>query len=175
MIMKSVILSSICFILLLNVSVTAQSQADKMKRPSPPAETRATIDSADVAIFYSSPSVKGRQIWGGLVPYNKVWRTGANEATVFETNKELTIQGQKLAPGKYALFTIPGETEWTVIFNSVWDQWGAFKYDQSRDVLRVNVSPKKSAAFNERMKFEISDNSIVLLWENLQLILPVKA
>jgi hypothetical protein len=78
------------------------------------------------------------------VPYGKVWRTGANEATIFETTGDLVINGQKLPAGKYGLFTVPGEKEWTIIFNSVWDQWGAFKYDASRDVLRIKANAVKS-------------------------------
>jgi len=143
-------------------------QEDKSTRPSPPAEAHATIGDRAVSINYSSPAVKGRTIWGDLVPYSKVWRTGANEATIFETSGDLVINGQKLPAGKYGLFTIPGEKEWTIIFNSVWDQWGAFKYDATKDVLRVNVNAAKSEMFNERMKFEINDHVITLLWENLK-------
>ena len=91
-------------------------------------------------------------IWGDLVPYGKVWRTGANEATTFETDKDIMIKEQKLPAGKYALFTIPGETEWTWIFNSVWDQWGAYKYDESKDVLRVKSTPESSSVFHEQLK-----------------------
>lgn len=166
--MKSILLGSIlsCFIALPFCKVSGQE--DKTTRPSPPAEVSAKLGDYSVSIHYSSPAVKGRQIWGSLVPYGKVWRTGANEATVFETSGPLTIQGQNLPAGKYALFTIPGESQWTIIFNSVWDQWGAFKYDQAKDVLRVNVSPERAASFNERMKFEISDHVVSLLWENLK-------
>jgi len=173
--MKSVILLIISCFFLSNIAVYGQSNIDKLKRPSPPAEVKAKIDNADISINYSSPAVKGRQIWGGLVPYGKIWRTGANEATAFETSQNILINGQELPAGKYALFTIPGETQWTFVFNSVWDQWGSFKYDQAKDVLRVDVAPKTSSTFNERMKFEVSDNNVVLLWENLQIILPVKA
>jgi hypothetical protein len=111
--------------------------------------------------------VKGRTIWGDLVPYGKVWRTGANEATTIETNKDIMIQGQKLPAGKYALFTIPGETEWTWIFNSVWDQWGAYKYDGSKDVLRITTKPQKSPVFHEQLRFDITNEKISLAWENL--------
>ena len=78
------------------------------------------------------------------------------------------MEGQALKAGKYSLFFIPGEKEWTVIVNSVWDQWGAFKYDASKDVLRIKANPVKSEAFNERMKFEISDHVVTLLWEDLK-------
>jgi hypothetical protein len=157
---------SILFIVLISFPLCAQG--DKTLRPSPPTEVHGIVDGAKVDIYYSTPSVKGREIWGGLVPYNKVWRTGANEATVFETNKDLTVNGQKLPSGKYGLFTIPGEKEWTFIFNSVWDQWGAFKYDAKKDVLRITTTPEKSPSFHERLIFEVKDNKVVLSWENLQ-------
>jgi hypothetical protein len=144
------------------------AQEDKMTRPSPPVYVEVTINGKTVSIHFSSPAVKGRTIWGGLVPYGKVWRTGANEATVFETSGDLTIQGKTLPAGKYGFFTIPGENEWTIIFNSEWDQWGAYKYDESKDVLRITAKPEKSAAFNERLKVDISDHIVTLLWENLQ-------
>lgn len=171
--MKTTFVSIVCILSLMCFYSGLQAQEDKSKRPSPPVELRGTIDSADIAVFYSSPAVKGRLIWGELVPYGKVWRTGANEATIFETNKTLLIQDQMLPPGKYALFTIPGENEWTVIFNSEWNQWGAFKYDKAKDIFRIKVPVEKSAAFNERMKFEIIDNNIVLFWEKLQVGFPV--
>ena len=131
------------------------------------------IDGSDIVVNYSSPAVKGRMIWGGLVPYGKVWRTGANEATVFETSKDIVLSGQTLPAGKYALFTIPAENEWTVIFNSEWNQWGAFKYNKEKDVLRLNVRPDKSTSFNERLKFEVIDDEVVMYWENLKVGFPV--
>lgn len=151
-----------------------QAQDNLATRPSPPAVVRGAIGDAAVVINYSQPAVKDRIIWGELVPYGKVWRTGANEATVFETNQDLMIAGQKLPAGKYGLFTIPGENEWTLIFNEVWDQWGAYKYDAEKDVLRVTAIPSKSPTFNERLVFEVSDGNVVLRWEHLQLIVPVK-
>ena len=171
--MKNTIASIICFLMISGLSTISNAQEDKTKRPSPPAEVKGIIDSADIAIYYSSPAVKGRIIWGELVPYGKVWRTGANEATIFETNRDIVIMGQALPPGKYALFTIPGEQEWTFIFNSEWNQWGAFKYDDKKDVLRIKVPVAKSPTFNERMKFEIIDDGVVLFWENLQVGFPV--
>ena len=151
-----------------------QAQEDKMMRPSPPAEATATISDKTVTIHYSSPAVKGRTIWGELVPYGKVWRTGANEATVFETSGDLEVNGQKLPAGKYSLFTIPGKESWTVIFNSVYDQWGAFRYDPAFDVLRINVTPVQSGAYNERLKFDIKDHVVSLLWENMKVSFVVK-
>jgi hypothetical protein len=148
-------------------AAVANSQADKSTRPSPPMEIKDTLLGAVVIIDYSAPSVKGRTIWGDLVPYGKVWRTGANEATTFETDKDIILQGQKLPAGKYALFTIPGEREWTWIFNSVWDQWGAFKYDEAKDVLRIKSTPQPSPVFHEQLRFEIEGDQVVLYWDNL--------
>jgi hypothetical protein len=172
--MKSLFFVSFLFCLVTLPFTKVSGQEDKSTRPSPPAEVHAKIGDNTVSINYSSPSVKGRTIWGDLVPYGKVWRTGANEATIFETSGELNFNGQKLPAGKYGLFTIPGEKEWTIIFNSVWDQWGAFKYDASKDVLRLKANPAKSDAFNERMKFEINDHVISLLWENLKVSFMTK-
>ncbi|MEO6133257.1 MAG: DUF2911 domain-containing protein [Saprospiraceae bacterium] len=165
--MKTTSMPIASFLLLLLFSAPSSAQGDKTLRPSPPAEISAWIDSAKVTINYSSPAVKKRDIWGGLVPYNQVWRTGANEATTFETTRDVMINGQKLKAGKYGLFTIPGEKSWTVIFNSVWDQWGAFKYDASKDVLRTNAPADHSPKFHERMLFDIIGHDVILSWENL--------
>ena len=166
--MKNPVIAFVLSLLLFSSPLIGQANMDKAKRPSPPVQVTGKIDSADVSIYYSSPAVKGRQIWGALVPYGKIWRTGANEATVLETNSPILIGDQILSPGKYALFTIPGEKEWIIVLNSVWDQWGAFKYDSSKDVLRITSKPEISPVFNERLKFEIVDNSIALYWDNVK-------
>src|ERR1051325_8668319 len=142
------------------VTTLLWSQEDKSKRASPPATATGTVNGATITIDYSSPAVKGRKIWGGLVPYDKVWRAGANEATLFATSKDIMVEGKKLPAGKYSLYAIPGEKDWVIIFNSKTGQWGV-KDDEStteepaNDVLRVTVHPEKSPAFNERMKFVI--------------------
>ncbi|NBA89037.1 DUF2911 domain-containing protein [Emticicia sp. CRIBPO] len=141
---------------------------------SPKAEAKGKIGGANVTIKYSSPFVKGRKIWGELVPYGKVWRAGADNATTFETDKAITVEGKTLAAGKYGFFVIPAEGEWTVIFNSVPDQWGAFKYDQSKDVLRVNVKPKKAASSAESLAYHVSDKGFDLAWENVVVPVSVK-
>lgn len=145
-----------------------------MKRVSPAAKAEATINGAKVVISYSQPAVKSRKIWNGLVPFNKVWRTGANEATTFEVSKDVKIQGKKLAKGKYALFTIPGEKEWTIIFNSQAKQWGAYDYDSSKDVLRVKAQPQMTNQNQERMTFAITGNNVKFSWEKLALTFKVK-
>jgi hypothetical protein len=122
----------------------------------------------DIVIEYGRPKVNDREIWGGLVPYDKVWRTGADEATTISFGKDVLIEGQKLAAGKYGLFTIPGKEKWTIIFNKVPEQWGAFKYDESQDALRVEVKPETNEMVEE-MTFTISPPNVVLEWEKLKI------
>jgi hypothetical protein len=123
----------------------AKMPEDKSKRPSPPAVVKTTVRGTDVTIDYSRPSLKGREAFGEkspLAPNGEVWRTGANEATTFTVSKDVKIEGQALPAGTYSLFTIPGPSEWTVIFNKTAKQWGAYDYKAADDVLRVKVKPK---------------------------------
>ena len=156
------------------------AQGDKSKRPSPPATATGTIDGATITIDYSSPGVKGRKIWGELVPYDKVWRTGANEATIFQTDKDIKVEGKTLKAGKYSLYTIPGKDDWVFIFNSQTGQWGikdeagTTTEDPAKDVLRVTVKSEKSETFNEKMKFVVGENGFALEWENLKVPVSVK-
>jgi hypothetical protein len=148
-------------------------------RPSPPATATGKVNGATIKINYSSPSVKGRQIWGSLVPYDKVWRAGANEATIFETDKDIMVEGKALHAGKYSLYAIPGEKEWTIIFNSETGQWGikqggATTEDPAKDVLRVAVKPGKSSSANERLIYKVDSKGFALLWENVQVPVSVK-
>lgn len=164
-------------LLLLTVSTYAQKE-DKSKRVSPPAETSVTTtDGVQITINYSSPNVKGREIWGPLVEFDKVWRTGANEATTFEVNKDVTVDGNKLPKGKYALFTVvPKEgNEVTVILNKEANQWGAFKYKQSEDAVRFKVKSTKASDVQEALKFEIEKSGKVnFAWEKLRFSFNVK-
>src|SRR5205085_4953821 len=126
----------------------------------------------DVTITYSRPGVKGRVIWGELVPYDKVWRTGANEATTIAFSEDVKINGQALPAGTYSLHTIPGKDMWTIIFNKQAEQWGSFKYDQSKDALRVQVKPQ-DGPMQEWMMFSfpnVNANSatVELAWEKLR-------
>jgi hypothetical protein len=141
---------------------------------SPRDSASGKIGKANVVINYGSPSVKGRTIWGDLVPFGKVWRTGANEATTFTTDQPLEVEGKTLPAGKYAFFAIPNENEWVIIFNKEAKQWGAFKYKEKDDALRVNVKPKKSSGMNERLVYKINPNGISLLWENLEVPVSMK-
>jgi hypothetical protein len=140
-------------------------------RPSPRASVSQVFGVTELTIDYSRPAVRGREIWGGLVPWDKVWRTGANEATTFTVSDDVKVEGKALPAGKYAFFTIPRKDHWTLIFNKVNDQWGAFDYDEKQDVLRVDVKPVQSG-MQERMEFlidEFDDTSadVVLRWENV--------
>ena len=167
------------FAMFLTSVVSAQTE-DKSKRASPPATaTGQVMGGATITIDYSSPAVKGRKIWGGLVPYDQVWRAGANEATLFETDKDIKVEGKELPAGKYSLYAIPGEEQWVIIFNSKTGQWGvkndeSTSEDPSSDVLRVTVKPVKSAEFNERMKFVVDSKGFALEWENLSVPVSVE-
>jgi hypothetical protein len=136
------------------------------KPASPKAEANGTIGGANIKIVYSAPSARGRKIMGGLVPYGEVWRTGANEATTIEFDKAVKIEGKDLAAGKYELFTIPGEKEWTIIFQKASKQWGAFSYKQANDVLRVTAKPTKTKEFVETFNISVGKDAVELKWEN---------
>lgn len=159
----------ITFILLLTAA-SAFAQV-KIPRVSPSATLTQTVGLTDITIKYNRPGVKGRTIWGDLVPFDKVWRTGANEATTIAFSEDVMINGQKLARGTYSLHTIPGRDEWTVIFNSVVDQWGSYSYDEAKDALRVKVKPEASS-HTEWMSFDVPEMTtdtakIVLRWEKV--------
>ncbi len=151
---------------------------NKKVRVSPKAEVEQTIGLTDVTVSYSRPGVKGRKIWGGLVPYDKVWRAGANEATKITFAADVTVNGKKLKAGSYSFFIIPKQSgPWTVIFNKVADQWGAFEYNESMDALRLNITPV-SSPFKEWLEYTFTDskveakgkNSAVLnlVWEKMR-------
>ena len=144
-------------------------------KASPRKEMKGTIGGTQVAVNYSSPSVKGRKIWGSLVPNGKVWRTGADEATTIEFSTDVKVEGQDLKAGKYSLFTIPSDGKWTVIFNEVSDQWGAYNYDESKDVLRVEVGTQAAKGMAEAMDFVIQGDAVVLHWENLNVLINISA
>ena len=142
---------------------------------SPRKEMMGSIGEATIKVNYGSPSVKGRAIWGELVPFNQVWRTGANEATTFEVDKNITISGKELPAGKYGLFTIPKEEGWTIIFNTEAEQWGHYEYDESKDVLRVDVPTKPIAEASETMDFMIDGDQVVITWEKLSVPIALSA
>ena len=115
-------------------------RANDEVRASPNAAVMQTIGTTMIHIMYGRPSANDREIFGGLVPYDEVWRTGANEATTISFSSDVTIEGQLLAAGTYGLFTLPTADSWTFIFNNTAEQWGAFNYDSAEDALRVEVA-----------------------------------
>jgi len=142
-----------------------QSLMAQEKRASPLIEKTENVDNVEVKIQYGETSMKGREIFGNLVPYGKVWRTGANEATVIEFNKDVKLNGQLVKAGKYSLFTVPNEGKWTIIINSIWEQWGAYNYDENKDILRFEVDSKK-AEKHEKLNIHLSkEGSFQLIWE----------
>lgn len=150
----------------------------KLPRVSPKASVTQTLGLTDMTVTYCRPGVKGRVIWGDLVPYDKPWRTGANEATSFSCTDELQFGGKKLPAGTYSLFTIPGREEWTVVLNSEKDLWGAYEYKPDKDVLRITVKPTP-AGHVEWMRFGFEDltretANLVLRWEKLEVAVPVR-
>lgn len=152
------------------------SAQNKKPRPSPPDTVRATTaKGVDITIAYSQPSIKGRTIGKEIAPFNgKPWRTGANEETAITVSKDVKIEGHALPAGKYSIWTIPGESEWTVIINKNTTNWGT-QYDQPSDVFRFTVKPTKAPAFTEVMKFSIDKSGkVALTWGNTVVAFMVK-
>lgn len=163
---------------LLSVNFTkAQDAEDKSKRPSPPATVTQKINSgATITIDYSQPSLKGREIGKDVEPMDgQVWRTGANEATTFTTDKDVEVEGKKLPAGTYSLFTLWKNQQADVIFNKVAKQWGAFKYDEGQDALRVKGDVDVETTPAEKLTFTISPQGMVALnWGKYKMEFEVK-
>ncbi len=146
---------------------------------SPPAVVIQKVGATEVTIKYAQPSVKGRLVFGDkaakpLVPFGEVWRTGANEATTIEFSSDVTVQGQPLAKGVYSLFTIPGPSEWTVIFNSEPKQWGAYSYKADKDVLRVTGKVSEHA-MTEKFTIGLSAaGQLTMDWDKSSVSIYVK-
>ena len=142
------------------------------KKPKSPAMTeKGSINGAEITINYGRPSVKGREIWGKLVPFGKVWRAGANDATTFETNQKITIEGKELPAGMYSLFIIPEKDSATIIFNTEAKQWGAYDYNEQKDQLRVTVKPTKTDILSENLVYTLSSKMLNIKWDNW--IIPI--
>lgn len=154
-----------------------KKETSKKKVLSPHTYAMAMVGDAHVHIDYSSPGVRGRIIFGGLLAYDEVWQSGAHKATWLETNKDLSIDGKILKAGKYGIFTIPSKEEWTVIFNTNWDQHGKDEYDAKDDVLRFKVKPELSDEVTEHLKYEVkktgdTQGTISLSWEKVIIHFP---
>lgn len=165
--------------LLLAASAPAQPEAPKVEFPalSPACTIKQRVGLTDIEVVYSRPGIKGREIFGGLVPYGQVWRTGANGATKITFSTPVKLNGTDIPAGTYALFTIPGENEWTVIINKGAAQWGAFQYDEKADVARFKTPSVQLAEQIETFTIEfnrISDESAVLnlIWDHT--VVPIK-
>lgn len=168
----SLVILFIISIFLFSSTVNAQNAKQEV-RISPKAEVMQQVGFTDIRIIYGRPGVKGRVIWGQLVPYDAVWRAGANEATKFIFSTDVYIEGKLLKKGSYSFFAIPGKKDWTLIFNKVADQWGAFEYNESEDALRIKVKPEKGN-WQEWLAYTITRTSdttatIRLEWEKLKI------
>ena len=155
-------------VLCVTSTLFAQERGNKEPRTSPNATVSQTIGTTDITITYGRPAVNDRTIFGDLVPYGEVWRTGANESTALVVSDDVTVEGNKLEAGTYSLYTIPGQDSWTIIINSKLS-WGT-QYDKSQDVLRFEVEPQE-ADYMERLLFYFTDvtmesATVVLHWDN---------
>lgn len=160
---------------LLFIALVTITFVNAQNKPASPAATATgKINGASISINYSSPSVKGRVIWGELVPFNKIWRAGANAATTIESDKDLVVEGQKLPAGKYSFFVIPNEKECVIIFNKVAKMSGTNNYDEKEDQLRLTVKQQKADSSTESLVYNINKNSIVLSWEKWNIPISVK-
>ena len=174
--MKSIIKLGSVLTLALMFTLTVQAQ-DKAKRPSPMRTAVATIPNGEITVQYSAPQVKDRKIWDALVPYGKVWRTGANEATEITVSHKMKFGGKNLAPGTYSLFTIPDKDKWTVIVNKELGLWGHYDYKPDNDVLRIEVPSKRIKttyeSFTVRIDTSAQGTTLVLNWDDVEVSIPL--
>lgn len=161
---------SLVFTLLFNLLCVGLFAQIKTPAASPAATVSQKVGLTQVTVDYSRPSVKGRKIFGNLVPYGQVWRTGANRVANIKFDSEVMVNGEKIAAGNYALLTIPTATSWTIIFNSDDKQWGAYAYDEKKDVKRITVKSTKTATLTENFTIALDQTSanslnVVISWE----------
>ncbi len=160
------------------LAAPAAAQQVELPRPSPNAKVSQFIGVTEVTVDYSSPGVKNRKIWGAVVPYDKVWRAGANSPTKITFSKDVVIDGKPLAAGSYTFLVIPTASKWTLIFNKDPKGAGVFGYNKADDVLRVDVKPQP-APMRERLVYQFSNfndagGSLDLEWEKVRASLPIK-
>ena len=155
---------------------TSNEMESNGEKASPLRAEEGKIGNTQVEVQYGSPSMKGRVIWGDLVPYAEVWRTGANDATYVDFSDDVTVEGKALKAGRYSLFTIPRETgAWTVIFNSEWDlEHGHYQYKEENDVLRVEVNPRRVSDSQEELSISIAGEGLLVEWEKVQLPISIE-
>lgn len=169
----------ILMVLILVSLATAQQAADKSKRPSPPATAQCKFaDGNTMIVDYSQPSMRGRKIYGALVPYGQVWRTGANEATTFVPTVNVTVNGTNVPKGSYTIFTLPSEGAWKLIVNKQTGQWGT-NYDHSQDLARIDMQGQKLSAPVEKFTISFDQHgggacTMRLDWENTRESVEIK-
>jgi hypothetical protein len=170
-------LAAAAVVALLALAAAAPASAgrgDDAKRKSKNGRVEGSAGGAGVVIEYGRPNVNGRKVWGELVPWGQVWRTGADEATTIAFDRDVTVEGRPLAKGTYSLFSIPAEKGWTIVFNRVAEQWGAFDYDAKQDALRVEVAARAHEQ-TETLTFALEQDAVVLRWEKLEVPFQVRA
>jgi hypothetical protein len=173
-----VVVCTITCLLATAAAATAQQASPDLPQPSPKARVEQRIGLTDFSVDYSSPGVKGRKIWGELVPFDRPWRTGANAATKLTASRDFTFAGKPVPAGSYALYTIPGKTSWTVVLNSSTEAWGNDGFDTKKDLMRATVTPTPIKG-RERLTFVFSDTSdegarLELEWEKLRVTIPIQ-
>lgn len=166
--------------LAINASVLLAQPLLRVPQASPRARVEETFGVTDVAVEYHRPAVNKRKVWGGLVPYDVIWRGGANENTRVSFSTPVTVEGQPLAAGEYSLFLIPGQQQWTVVFNRFTGGWGTYSYEPAEDVLRVKVTPQTTNDAQERLAYVFDDSknngvTLSLRWEKLRVPLKIEA
>lgn len=183
--MKSTIF--VFLLILVNTSVHSQNSSEVCYNPNLVKDTTKksinsmavqVLNNDSIKISYHSPGVRKRIVWGGLVPFDEVWVTGAHDATYIIMPKSFEIGGKTIPSGKYAFFTIPGEKEWTLIINKNWEQHLASEYDEKEDIVRVKVKPK-NVDHTERLQYFIEmintkEGKISMTWEKIKVELPFK-
>lgn len=155
--------------------LAAPPRGEDSGRKSKNGKLEATVGGVGIEVHYGRPLVSGRAIFGELIPYGKLWRSGADEATTLVVKSPAKIADQAVAPGVYALFTVPGEKEWTLVLNAQAKQWGAYKHDPEKDVLKASVKSEAKEELTEILTFSSSDDALLLEWEKTQVQIPVAA
>src|SRR5438128_11525911 len=161
------------YVAILGFAGTLAAQNDlNLPDVSQAAEVKQRVALTDITIKYHRPLVNGRKIWGGLVPYGKVWRAGANENTTIDFSDAVSVEGEPLPKGTYGLHMIPNQDSWTIIFSKTNTAWGSYSYDQKEDALRVDVKPRPLAENKEALEFDFEDlkpisTAVTLKWEKL--------
>ena len=158
---------------------TATTEPKDTTKKSIPSEVNQTVGNTAIKIAYHAPAVRGRVIWGGLVPYDAVWVTGAHKATSLEVEKDFSVGDKRIPAGKYAVFSIPGKDQWTIIINRNWNQHLADDYSEAEDMARVVVKPQTTTETTERLKYEVvptgeSTANVIVSWEKVRVPFEIR-